>query len=233
MSALLIQSGSGQSAQFIASGGGGQAQFMTTPAVGDATIVNTNAAANMSNVSMTALVSAYQDDVGNPWNLPMDFYFLGTNYGKNLNGGMGWGSNFVISFSLSGNDINWPNTKPGVCLGNADRATNTFHYSGLQTSGAVQYINCVMQGQNNYADATPYAVKYQYRLIRDSAYQYIEIRASAAPSTQGTWKIVSGPPGGNVLLATGAYVGTGQSGVWRSTLTGTSWTWFPTSYVSF
>ena len=31
-----------------------------------------------------------------------------------------------------------------VLLGNADRATNTFHYSGLQTSGGVQYVNCVM-----------------------------------------------------------------------------------------
>ena len=195
-------------------------------------IVSGNAAANMSNVGMTALVSAYQDDVANPWNLPMDFYFLGTNYGKNLNGGMGWCSNFVISFSLSGNDINWPNTKPGVCLGNYDRATNTFHYSALQTSGSAQYINCVLQGQNAYNDSGPFVVKTQIRLIRDSSYQYIEIRESAAPAVQGTWKIVSGAPGGNVLLATGAYVATGQSGVWRSSLTGTNWTWFANSYVS-
>jgi hypothetical protein len=187
----------------------------------------------MSNVGMTALVSVYQDDVANPWNLPMDFYFLGTNYGKNLNGGMGWCSNFVISFSLSGNDINWPTTKPGVLLGNSDRATNTFHYSALQTSGSVQYVNCVLQGQNAFNDNVAYAVKYQYRLIRDPQYQYIEIRAATAPSTQGTWRAVSGPPGGNVILATGAYVGTGLSGVWRSTATGANWTWFANSYVTF
>ena len=219
-------------AQFVSSGGAGRAQFYTLPLPG-ATIVSGAGAANMSNVGMTALVSAYQDDTANPWNLPMDFYFLGTNYGKNLNGGMGWCSNFVISFSLSGNDINWPNTKPGVLLGNFDRATNTFHYSGLQTSGSVQYINCVLQGQKAYNDGVAYAVKYQYRLIKDPQYQYIEIRAAAAPGTQGTWRVVSGPPGGNVILATGAYVGTGQSGVWRSTATGTNWTWFANSYVTF
>lgn len=210
-------------------GAGSGVGFFTNTGAG---IVSGNAPANMSNVSMTALVSVYQDDIANPWNLPMDFYFLGTNYGNNLNGGMGWDSNFVISFSLSGNDITWPNTKPGVCLGNADRATNTFHYSSLQTSGSAQYINCVMQGQNAYNDGVAYAVKYQYRLIRDTQYQYIEVRCAAGASTQGTWKVVSGPPGGNVLLATGAYVGTGQSGVWRSSLTGTGWTWFPTSYVN-
>ena len=219
-------------AQFVSSGGTGQAQFYTVPSPG-ATIVSGAGAAAMSNVGMTALVSAYQDDIANPWNLPMDFYFLGTNYGKNLNGGMGWCSNFVISFSLSGNDINWPVTKPGVLLGNSDRATNTFHYSGLQTSGSVQYINCVLQGQNAFNDNLPYVVKYQYRLIRDPQYQYIEIRAATAPSTQGTWRMVSGPPGGNVILATGAYVGTGLSGVWRSTATGTNWTWFGNSYVTF
>ena len=219
-------------AQFLTSGGAGQAQFYTLPLPG-ATIVSGAGAAAMSNVGMTALVSVYQDDVANPWNLPMDFYFLGTNYGKNMNGGMGWCSNFVISFSLSGNDINWPTTKPGVLLGNSDRATNTFHYSALQTSGSVQYVNCVLQGQNAFNDNVAYAVKYQYRLIRDPQYQYIEIRAAAAPSTQGTWRAVSGPPGGNVILATGAYVGTGLSGVWRSTATGANWTWFANSYVTF
>lgn len=203
--------------------------FTTLPSA--SLIVSGNAAANMSNVGLTALVTVYQDDVANPWNLPMDFYFLGTNYGKNLNGGMGWCSNFVISFSGAWNTITWPNTQPGVCLGNYDRATNTFDYSNVQTSGSAQYINCVLQGQNAYNDGAAYAVKYQYRLIRDSSYQYIEIRAAAAPSVQGTWKIVSGPPT-NSLVATGAYVSTGQSGVWRSSLTGTNWTWFANSYVS-
>ena len=211
---------------------GSTCSFTTLPSA--SLIVSGNAAANMSNVGLTALVNVYQDDVGTAGNLPMDFYFLGTNYGKNLNGGMGWTSNFVISFAgiLNGTgSITWPNTTPGVCLGNSDRATNTFHYSTLQTSGSVQYINCVHQGQNAFNDNIAYAVKYQYRLIRDSSYQYIEIRAAAAPSTQGTWKIVSGPPT-NSLVATGAYVATGQSGVWRSSLTGTGWTWFANSYVS-
>jgi hypothetical protein len=231
MSAVLINSGSGTNIQFVASGGGGAMQFgFSTPG---ARIVSGAGVANMSNVGMTALVSAYQDDTANPWTLPMDFYFLGTNYGNNLNGGMGWDSNFVISFSLSGNDINWPVTKPGVLLGNHDRATNTFHYSGLQTSGAIQYINCVLQGQNIFNDSLAFAVKYQYRLIRDNQYQYIEVRGSVGPTTQGTWTVVSGPPGGNVLLATGTAVGTGQSGVWRSSATGTGWTWFANSYVTF
>jgi hypothetical protein len=231
MSAVLVNSGSGTNIQFVASGGGGAMQFgFSTPG---ARIVSGAGAANMSNVGMTALVSAYQDDTANPWTLPMDFYFLGTNYGNNLNGGMGWCSNFVISFSLSGNDITWPVTKPGVLLGNHDRATNTFHYSGLQTSGAIQYINCVLQGQNIYNDGVAFAVKYQYRLIRDAQYQYIEVRGAAGAATGGTWTVVSGPPGGNVLLATGTAVGTGQSGVWRSSATGTGWTWFANSYVTF
>lgn len=231
MSAVLINSGSGTNIQFAASGGADAIQFgFSTPG---ATIASGAGVANMSNVGMTALVSVLQDDTANPWTLPMDFYFLGTNYGKNLNGGMGWDSNFVISFSLSGNDINWPVTKPGVLLGNSDRSTNTFHYSPLQTSGAIQYINCVMQGRNYYNDGIDYAVKYQYRLIRDNKYQYIEIRCAAGGATQGTWTVVSGPPGGNVLLATGTYVGTGASGVWRSSATGTNWTWFANSYVTF
>jgi hypothetical protein len=231
MSFTFLKSGSGQTIQFVASGSGATASCgFSTPG---ATIVSGAGAANMSNVGMTALVSVFQDDVANPWTLPMDFYFLGTNYGKNLNGGMGWCSNFVISFSLSGNDITWPASKPGVLLGNADRATNTFHYSPLQTSGAVQYVNCVMQGQNAYNDSQAFVVKYQYRLIRDNQYQYIEIRCATGPASQGTWRVVSGPPGGNVILATGAYVGTGASGVWRSTALGANWTWFANSYVTF
>ena len=103
MSAQFTKSGSGTNIQFAASGGGGAMQFgFSTPG---ARIVSGAGAANMSNVGMTALVSAYQDDTANPWTLPMDFYFLGTNYGNNLNGGMGWCSNFVISFSLSGRGI--------------------------------------------------------------------------------------------------------------------------------
>jgi hypothetical protein len=228
MSSTFLNKIGGQ-ATFL-SRSGLQSTFITTPV--PSSIVAGNAPANMSNVGMTALVSVYQDDIANPWNLPIDFYFLGTNYGKNLNGGMGWDSNFVISFSLAGADITWPNTKPGVCLGNSDRATNTFHYSGATTSGSAQYVNCVLQGQNVFNDSIPYAVKYQYRLITDPSWQYIEVRCAAGPSTQGTWKVVSGPPGGNVQFALGAYVGTGTSGVWRSTSTGYNWTWFPNSYVS-
>ena len=216
-------------AQFTTSSGTG-AQFYSS--VPPASIVSGAGPANVSTAGMTALVSAYQDDTGNPWNLPMDFYFLGTNYGRNLNGGMCWNSNFVIGFSLSSGVISWPASQPGVLIGNADRATNSFFYSSPLTYGSATYVNCVAFGQNLYSDGLANALKYQIRLIRDPVYQYIEIRVQTGASTAGTWRVAGGPGGGNVFIATGTAVGTGQSGVWRSTITGSNWTWFSNSYVS-
>lgn len=225
MSATFLTGGQ---ALFLVSSSGTGARFFSSS---QASIISGNAPANMSTAGMTALVSTYQDDIANSWVLPIDFYFFGTNYGKGLAGGMGWDSNFVISFSQAWNTITWPNSQPGVCLGNSDRATNTFHYSGVQTSGGAQYVNCVVQGQNLYNDGLTAAAKYQYRLIKDATYQYIEVRCAAGFTSQGTWKVATGAGGGNVAI-NGAYVGTGQSGVWRSSATGTNWTWFANSYVN-
>ena len=73
-----------QGAATFTVGGGTGAIFTRSGTIG---IISGNALANMANTgAMSTLVSAYQDDTGNPWNLPIDFYFLGTNYGKNLNG---------------------------------------------------------------------------------------------------------------------------------------------------
>jgi hypothetical protein len=205
---------------------GGQTSFLSSNA-----IVSGAALANLSTAGMTALVSTYQDDIANSWVLPIDFYFYGTNYGKGLAGGMGWDSNFVISFSQAWNNITWPDTQPGVCLGVSDRATNTFHYSGAITSGTAKYVSCVVQGQNLYNDGLANAVKYQYRLITTPTYQFIEVNGAVGFTSQGTWKVSTGPAGGNLAVGGGAYVGTGQSGVWRSTATGTNWTWFPNRHV--
>lgn len=204
---------------------GGQTSFLSSNA-----IVSGAAPANMSAAGLTPLVQVYQDDTANSWVLPIDFFFYGVNYGKGLAGGMGWDSNFVISFSQAWNTINWPDTQPGVCLGSSDRATNTFFYSGALTSGSAKYVNCVVQGQNLYNDGLASAVKYQYRLITTPTNQFIEVNAAAGFPSQGTWKVSTGAGGGNVAV-TGAYVGTGQSGVWRSTATGTGWTWFPNCHV--
>lgn len=201
---------------------------------GTIAILSGNALANMSNVGPTSnLVTTYLDDTGTPWNLPIDFFFLGTNYGRNLNGGMCWDSNYVIGFSLNSGVITWPATQPGILLGgNADRATNSFFYSNVLTYGSATYINCLVRGQNAYNDGIANAIRYQFRLIRDVVYQYIEIRVEAGAATAGSWQIAGGPAGGNVVIATGTQVGTGRSGVWRSTLTGTNWTWFANSYTS-
>jgi len=232
MSATFLSQVPGAQATFLTSQGGvGQARFASsTPS----TIVAGNAAANMANTGpMSTLVGVFQDDTGNPWNLPIDFYFLGTNYGKNLNGGMGWDSNFVISFSASSGTITWSSTVPGILVGgNYDRGTNSFYYSGALTSGSAQYVNCLVRGRNYFNDGLDNALRYQIRLIRDLVYQYVEIRVEAGATNQGAWQIAGGPAGGNVYIATGAYIGTGQSGVWRSSLTGTGWTWFANSYVN-
>ena len=201
---------------------------------GTIAILSGNAMANMSNVGPTSnLVTTYLDDTGTPWNLPIDFYFLGTNYGRNLNGGMCWDSNYVIGFSLNSGTITWPATQPGILLGgNTDRATNSFFYSNVLTYGSATYINCLVRGRNYFNDGVDNALRYQVRLIRDAVYQYIEIRVEAAGAAPGTWQIAGGPAGGNIVIATGTAVGTGQSGVWRSSLVGTDWTWFANSYTS-
>jgi hypothetical protein len=211
---------------------GGTGAFFTRS--GMIAILSGNALASMSNVGPTSnLVTAYLDDTGTAWNLPIDFYFLGTNYGRNLNGGMCWDSNYVIGFSLVSGTITWPSTQPGILLGgNTDRATNSLFYSNVLTYGSATYINCLVRGQNIYNDGVPNALRYQFRFIRDAVYQYIEIRVEAGASTAGTWNIAGGPAGGNVVIATGTAVGTGQSGVWRSSLVGTGWTWFANSYTS-
>ncbi len=196
-----------------------------------------NAAANMNTSGYTQLAAvAGQDDVG--VTIPtfaMDFYFFSTNYGNLLNSGIYWNTNNVIGFGTTINTITWvANTGRGVLIGNLDRRTNTFWYSGVQSAGGFQYISFLLFAQNVYNDSIPNAIQWQIRMFRSATIQYIEVRASAsvaAPSSGGAWNITNGTTFQNTY---GAFsnLAQGTSFVLESDGNGNGWTFYNNSYVN-
>lgn len=184
-------------ASIEASAGFGRAQpsqaAPPAPPAGDIKVAG-NGAANLTTTGMTIATGVTgQDDSFQTIALPFDFYFFGTNYGNSLNSGFYWNTNNVLGFGPGNGLITWTaTTGRGVLIGNADRRTNTFYYSGLLTSGDYSYINFVLFAQNIYNDGVPNAIQWQIRLFRSSTIQYIEVRASTRPNTGGQWNITNG-----------------------------------------
>jgi hypothetical protein len=207
-------------------GYGRQQQQQVTP--GTDIKVSGNGTANLSTTGLTALTGvAGQDDIGVTFPVPIDFFFFGTNYGNGNNTGIYWNTNNVIGFGTPVNTITWlVNTGRGVLIGNTDRRTNTFHYSTTKsTASGYDYVNFVLFAQNNYNDNVPNAIQWQIRLFRSASIQYIEVRASTAPSTGGTWNITNGTAFQNTY---GAFtnVTAGSSFVLQSDGNGNNWQFF-------
>ena len=199
----------------------------STPAAGDIK-VSGNGAANLTTTGMTSLAGvAGQDDFAAQMTVPFDFFFFGSNYGNNLNGGFWWCTNNVFVFGASNATIGWvANTGRGILIGNADRRTNTLNYtSTIQTSSGYNYMNFVLSAQNIYNDGVANAVRWQMRLFRSPTRQYVEIRANTAPATGGAWNITNGTTFQNTY---GAFtnVTAGSSFVLQSDGNGNNWQFF-------
>jgi len=207
------------------------------PFSGTGAIVSGNRAANMTTAGYGYFTGPAGIDDGG-YTFPafaMDFYFFGTNYGNQLNSGIYWNTNNVIGFGVTTNTISWvANTGRGVLIGNADRRTNTFWYSPVQSNKGFQYISMLLFAQNNYSDGIPNAIQWQIRMFRSSNLQYIEVSSSnsiAAPSTAGAYNITNGTAFQNTF---GSFTNLAQGGsyVLQSDGNGNNWTFFNNSYVN-
>ncbi len=210
-----------------ASAGFGRAQPASTQPIAGDIKASGNGAANLTTTGMTiASGISGVDDGFATIPIPFDFFFFGTNYGNSLNNGIYWNTNNVLGFGAGNGTITWlANTGRGVLLGNFDRRTNSFYYSGLLTSGSYSYINFVLSAQNVYNDGVPNAIRWQIRLFRSTTIQYIEIRASTAPASGGQWNITNGTAFQGTF-APFTNVTAGSSFVLQSDGNGNNWQFF-------
>lgn len=191
-----------------------------------------NATTTMNSNGMTLLSAVTgQDDTFGYVPLPFEFRFFGTNYSNaGAAPALYWNTNNVVGFGTGRGDITWSAANPGILIGNTDRRTNTFYYSGLQTSGTTNYITMLLWAQNIYNDGVSNVIRYQLRLFRSPNYQYVELRINNFGATQGTWNIANGTAFQNTF---GAYSATaGTSWVLRSDLNGSNWTFSNNYYIN-
>ncbi len=197
------------------------------PASGDIKVAG-NGTANLSLTGLTTLSAVSgQDDSFAYFTVPFDFFFFGTNYGNGNNTGIYWNTNNVIGFGPGNGTITWlANTGRGILIGNTDRRTNTFSFQATASNAqGFSYINTVLFAQNIYNDGVPNAIQWQIRLFRSPTIQYIEVRASTAPATGGSWNITNGTTFQNTY---GAFtnVGANTSFVLQSDGNGNNWQLF-------
>ena len=194
-----------------------------TPPVPPTLLTAGNATANMSITGLTIMSGVTGvDDTGAYLPVGFTFNFFNVNYSNASNApGVYWNTNNVLGFGTARGDIGWSVTNPGILLGNADRRTNTFYYSPTSNFSGHQYINCVYQGQNNYADGQPNVIRWQMRLFRGPTNQYVEVRIQGFGATQGTWNITNGSAYQNTFSGYSASAGT--SFVLVSDLNGANW----------
>lgn len=187
-----------------------------------------NGTANVNLTGLTTLTAVSgQDDSFAYFTVPFDFFFFGSNYGNGNNTGIYWNTNNVIGFGAGNGTITWAaNTGRGILIGNTDRRTNTFAFQATaSTTQGYSYTNNVLFAQNIYNDGVPNAVQWQIRLFRSPTIQYVEVRASTAPATGGTWNITNGTTFQNTY---GAFtnVTAGSSFVLQSDGNGSNWQFF-------
>ena len=193
-----------------------------------------NATTTMNSNGMTQLTAvANQDDSSAYVPLPFEFRFFGTNF-SNTNPTTApafyWNTNNVLGFGTRNGDISWQVTNPGILIGNTDRRTNTFFYTGLQTSGQTNYMTMLLWAQNIYNDGVTNVIRYQMRFFRSPNYQYVEVRINGFGATNGNWNITNGSALQNTF---GSYTATaGTSWVLRSDLNGSNWTFSNNYYIN-
>lgn len=213
---------------------GGLMSFVVPAAAADTFMVAGNAAANMNSNGMTQLTGvAGADDSFGYVPLPFPFYFYGNNFSNSTpvtNPAFYWNTNNVLGFGNGNGSIGWSVANPAILIGNADRRTNTFFYSGIQTSGTTNYMNMLLWAQNFYNDSTPNVIRYQIRFFRSPNYQYVELRINGFGATQGNWNITNGSAYQDLFSGYTATAGT--SWVLRSDLNGNNWTFSNNYYIN-
>jgi hypothetical protein len=199
-------------------------------------VVSGNATTDMNITGMTILSGVSGNDDGFayiPFNMPFTLFNISyPSNGAITASSMYWCTNNVIGFGTGVNTISWTaNSGIGFLIGNRDRRTNTCYVS-YSSSGGVSILNIAVFFQNFYNDGVANAGKYYIRLIRDTNGngQYLELRCNSAPSVGGSWSVTNGSTFNPQNYV--ANVASGKSIVlYSSGLLGSSWTYYPDSYV--
>lgn len=200
----------------------------------EVSLTSGNASANMNTTGLTNLSEVMgQDDTFGYIPLTFNFYFYGINYGNSQNSGIYWNTNNVIGFGPGngGGQNQWDVNNKAITIGNMDRRTNNFYYSGKLTSNGFEYINTLLFAQNHWLDTVPNTIQYQIRLFAGNNLQYIEIRSAASPSTAGNWNITNGTVFQNTFNSFINTIPT-QSCVLVSNNTGSKWNFYNNYYVN-
>jgi hypothetical protein len=191
-----------------------------------------DALANMDTTGLTKLTALDNNDDG-LYHFPvnLDFYFLGTNYGNGLNEGIYWNSNSVLGFG----NRNLFDGYLGILIGYEDRLNNTFWYSNtLTASSGANYVRLLYFGQNRFSDGTPDVLQYEINIMRDTSFQYVEIRTAGIGETIGDWDLSDGinyqNTCGDFYQTTGPAVG--GSYVFKSDLTGQNWEFYRNYHIN-
>jgi len=121
----------------------------------------------------------------------MDFFFFGTNHGKNNT--IFWNSNNALTFGAAGIphlvSIS-KNTIPAILLGNYDRLCSSLYYSSYFSPGNLfSVFVIIVYFSNYYTDTSNFAQgKYQIRLIRElngNNRQWVEVSVISSVSSPG------------------------------------------------
>lgn len=190
-----------------------------------------NQSGNMSTTGGTQVaLTGVDDGSASIGTIGFPFYFFGTDYGSNNT--INWNTNQVLQFGTNVSTITWSaTTGRGILLGNYDRRTNSIYNFNFTTVNGYN-IKRIIIDQANYYGTAGNEIKMEIRLMRGSAYQYIELRMNQwTAGTAGNWNLTDGVVYYNVFSAAPP-IGTGQSLVMRSDLTGYNWTVFNQNYIA-
>jgi hypothetical protein len=160
----------------------------------------------------------------------MDFYFYGSNYGRNKNGGIWLSANNVLSFG-AGTSISGENNISGIrgiFIGLEDREIEEIYFVPSEERGNFVVFKIIVF-QHNYG-AESEKSRFEIRLVKEaSGYfrQWIEVQTSIANPTTGFFNIQK-QPGNQLQYAFGTqYAWNSQSSfVLASNQNGDNWKLF-------
>lgn len=222
---------------------------------GDGNIVSGNATTTMNTTGGTVLsgISGVDDGFAYiPTDATFPFFFFGTDYGSGTANNIYWNTNNVLGFSTGTNTIQWSaTTGRGILCGNYDRRCDTNAlYWPIQSSGSFRILRFQANFRNIYSAGVANEGRMEVRMIRNTStgQQYIEFRIfkgsgganGGAISTAGygaannNWNITNGTAfqntHGTTFLST--FPADNTSHVLASNSTGSTWTFYNTSYVN-
>lgn len=187
-----------------------------------------------------------------PTNASFPFFFFGTNYGSGVAQGIYWNTNNVIGFGTGNGTIQWTAaTGRGILAGNFDRRCDpNALYWPIQSIGVFRVLRFQANFRNVYNSGTGNEGRMEVRLVKDTASgnQYVEFRifkgsgganggaivsAGYGPSNNN-WNITNGTAFTNTYGTTflSSFPADNTSHVLASDPTGTTWTFYNTSYLN-